>query len=66
MTLDDRIKTLSEWGNRIANPPSTEREPLFRKAGNKNGWFTEVNCTNACNGVLSWLRLDTLKRWAGR
>jgi len=57
---------LSEWGNQIANLPSIEKELIFRKAGNKNGWFTEANCTNACNGILPWLKPDTLKRWANR
>jgi len=63
MKLNDRIKTITEWGGRIASLPSSEKDTLFQKAYNKNGWFTPSGSENAINGILPWLQAEVLQNW---
>ncbi len=64
MKLEERLESISEWGNRIASLTDQDLDSLFVKAGNKNRWFTNENCSNALQGIFPWLQLDVLKRWA--
>lgn len=63
MTLDNRIKSLAEWGATVASISEAERNKVFQSAGGKNGWFTESNCQTALLSILTWLDYEKLKKW---
>ena len=63
MTLNDRISSLSEWGDRLQNIPGNEINSLFLKAKNKNGWFTGESCGYSLNEIRKWLTRDALEQW---
>ena len=63
MELNTRIQTLSEWGARIQNIPDQERDNLFVKAKNKNGWFTQENCKYCFREIRKWLTEEALTTW---
>lgn len=61
--LNARINAFVALGKRIQNLDTFEKEDLFRRAGNKNNWFTPQSCENAFEGLGFMLQEDKLEKW---
>lgn len=61
--LTARIDAFVALGKRIQNLDAFEKEELFRRAGNKNNWFTPKSCETAFEGLSFMLQEDKLKKW---
>lgn len=61
--LTARINAFVALGKRIQNLDTFEEEDLFRRAGNKNNWFTSQSCEFAFEGLGFMLQEDKLKNW---
>lgn len=61
--MNSRIGAFVELGKRIQNLDSFEKEDLFRRAGNKNNWFTVQSCQKAFQGLRYMLQEEKLIQW---
>ncbi len=63
MILSHRINAFSQLGKRLHTIEEGERSQLFRKAADKNAWFTAQQCALAWDGILKFLDSDALTAW---
>ena len=61
--LQTRIAAFVSLGERIENLDEFQKEDLFRRAGNKNNWFTPASCERALQGLVAMLHAEKLQKW---
>jgi len=66
MTLEQRINAFSALGNRISSLSKTEREQIYQHASLTNGWFTPASVQTALDGIVLFLKKETLQTWISR
>ncbi|MBX2941933.1 MAG: acyl-CoA reductase [Cyclobacteriaceae bacterium] len=63
MSLEERIAAFSELGNHLRGLSMNERKAVFKKAREKNPWFTDENLQLAFDGVSIFLEEEKFKNW---
>lgn len=63
MILPHRIDAFSNLGRRLHSIEERDRAELFRKASDRNAWFTAKQCDLAWEGILKFLDKSALKEW---
>ena len=66
MTLDDRISAFATLGRNLGTMPESELSDWAQQARNENPWFTYDNIKRAIEGVLKFLKEDSLRNWFER
>ncbi len=70
MRLNERISSLSAWGNaleallsdRAENPENSQLDAVFRRAA-VNGWFIASECERALKSIVNQLDRKALEDW---
>ena len=63
MTLEDRIETFAQLGNKIKSLSINEMDSLTDKVRNENAWFVPENTKMALQGISKFLDKEVLKKW---
>lgn len=66
MNLKDRIAAFVKLGQRIDALAGANRDLVFQKATNENGWFTPESVQQALNGIRHYLDGSRLEAWTAR
>jgi len=63
MKLSERIDAFAELGKVLHSIEVTDKDNLFRQAGNYNAWFTPEQCDLALTGISKFLVKEDLTQW---
>ncbi|HPI78995.1 MAG: acyl-CoA reductase [Cyclobacteriaceae bacterium] len=66
MKWEERAGALSELGNQLRQLPEEARQAVFKKAWEKNPWFTPDNVQLAFHGACAFLEKEKLINWMSK
>ena len=64
MIYKDRIVPFAKLGNRINKIIEEDDEEFFHAVRNENNWFTKESVVSALKGIASFLKEESLEKWA--